>query len=35
MMRAMVGLCCASYTTSLAAVTLGIDDTVDVVHAYQ
>jgi hypothetical protein len=31
----MVDLYCASYTTSPAAVTLDIDDTVDVVHGHQ
>ncbi len=35
MMRAMICLCCASYTAPPAAVTLDIDDTVDVVHGYQ
>jgi hypothetical protein len=31
----MVNLYCASYTTPPAAVTLDIDDTVDVVHGHQ
>ncbi len=35
LMRTMIGLYCASYTTPPAAVTLDIDDTVDVVHGYQ
>jgi hypothetical protein len=35
LMGAMVDLYCASYTTSPAAVTLDIDDTVDVVHGHQ
>ena len=35
MMRAMISLYCASYATPPAAVTLDIDDTVDVVHGYQ
>src|SRR3979490_1637733 len=35
MMGVMVDLYCASYTTSPAAVTLDIDDTVDVVHGHQ
>src|SRR5438094_3585954 len=35
LMRVMVDLYCASYTTSPAAVTLDIDDTVDVVHGHQ
>ncbi len=33
--RAMVDLCCASYTTPPETVTLDIDDTVDVVHGRQ
>jgi Transposase DDE domain group 1 len=35
LMRVMVALYCASYTTPPAAVTLDIDDTVDVVHGHQ
>jgi hypothetical protein len=35
MMRVMVGLYCASYPKPPAAVTLDIDDTVDVVHGHQ
>ncbi len=35
MMRAMIGLYCASYAVPPEAVTLDIDDTVDVVHGYQ
>ena len=35
LMRAMVGLYCASYDRPPAAVTLDIDDTVDVVHGHQ
>src|SRR3977135_4266886 len=35
LMGVMVDLYCASYTTSPAAVTLDIDDTVDVVHGHQ
>jgi hypothetical protein len=35
MMRAMIGLSCASYAVPPEAVTLDIDDTVDVVHGYQ
>jgi Transposase DDE domain group 1 len=35
LMRAMIGLYCASYAVPPAAVTLDIDDTVDVVHGYQ
>lgn len=31
----MVGVYCASYATPPAAVTLDIDDTVDVVHGHQ
>jgi Transposase DDE domain group 1 len=35
LMGVMVDLCCASYKTPPAAVTLDIDDTVDVVHGHQ
>jgi Transposase DDE domain group 1 len=35
MMRAMIGLYCASYVVPPETVTLDIDDTVDVVHGYQ
>jgi Transposase DDE domain group 1 len=35
LMRVMVDLYCASYATPPAAVTLDIDDTVDVVHGHQ
>src|SRR5207248_2176487 len=35
LMGVMVDLYCASYTTSPAAVTFDIDDTVDVVHGHQ
>jgi len=35
LMRVMVGVYCASYPTPPAAVTLDIDDTVDVVHGHQ
>jgi hypothetical protein len=35
LMGVMVDLYCASYATPLAAVTLDIDDTVDVVHGHQ
>ena len=35
LMRVMVGVYCASYATPPAAVTLDIDDTVDVVHGHQ
>lgn len=35
LMRAMVGLYCASYPRPPAAVTLDIDDTVDVAHGHQ
>src|SRR6202166_169327 len=35
LMGVLVDLYCASYTTSPAAVTLDIDDTVDVVHGHQ
>src|SRR5436853_4257454 len=35
LMGVMVDLYCASYTTSPAAVTLDIDDTLDVVHGHQ
>ncbi len=35
MMRVMVGLYCASYAKPPAAITLDIDDTVDVVHGHQ
>src|SRR5256885_12786368 len=35
LMGVMVDLYCASYTTSPAAVTLDIDDTVDVIHGHQ
>jgi Transposase DDE domain group 1 len=34
-MGAMVDIYCASYATSPAAVTLDIDDTVDVVHGHK
>jgi hypothetical protein len=35
MMRAMIGIYCASYPKPPKAVTLDIDDTCDVVHGYQ
>ena len=35
LMRVMVGVYCASYATPPAAVTLDIDDTVDVMHGHQ
>lgn len=35
LMRVMVGVYCASYSTPPKAVTLDIDDTVDVVHGHQ
>ena len=35
MMRAMIGIYCASYPSPPEAVTLDIDDTCDVVHGYQ
>jgi Transposase DDE domain group 1 len=34
-MGVMVDLCCASYTKPPQAVTLDIDDTMDVVHDHQ